>query len=153
MAGFTAVKFAEIMRDLFNLMGWKWNEDRMLRVHDEFMEGYDIDDLKRAVYRMQNEEFFKYSKFRVHMDIVRAERLENEAQDERRRDERAIKRMIHGQDNVKCLNDGDCGDCGRDYCPIVDRSAMRAIDAIMNGDVTVEQANGQLAKQYRGIGF
>jgi hypothetical protein len=150
---FSVDRFIDTMKDLFNLMGWGWKEDRMARVYEEFMQGYEYADLQGAVRRMQNEEFFKYSKFRGHMDMVRAERLEGEAQEERIKEERTIKRMIHGRQEVKCLNEGDCGDCGREYCPIVDRSCMRAINAIINGEVTVEQANSQLAKQYRGIGF
>jgi len=153
MGGFTKVRFSELMSDMFELMGWGWNEKRMLRMWEEFIDGYEVDDLRMAIKRMQNEEFFKYSKFKVHIDLVRAERLESEAQEERIKEERTIKRMLHGRVEVKCLNAGDCGDCGREYCPIVDKSAMRAISAIMNGEVTVEQANRQLAKQYRGIGF
>jgi hypothetical protein len=153
MSGFTGPKFAELMSDLFNLMGWMWKEKRMLRIYEEFMVGYEIWDLKGAIKRMETEEHFKYGKFKNHIDMVRAERLEKEAFEERLRDERVIKKMLHGQGNVECINSGQCDKCERSYCPILDKDCMAAIGAIYQGKVSVYDAHEILAKRYKGLGF
>jgi hypothetical protein len=153
MGGFTKAKFAELMSDLFNLMGWMWKDKRMQRIHDEFMIGYEVWDLKGAIKRMETEEHFRYGKFKNHMDMVRAERLEKEAFNERLRDERIIKQMLHGQDNVECINDGQCDKCSRSYCPILDKDCMAAVSAIYEGKVSSVEAHEILAKRYKGLGF
>jgi hypothetical protein len=153
MGGFTKVRFAELMSDLFELMGWRWSDKRMVRIHDEFMIGYELWDLKGAIKRMETEEHFKYGKFKNHMDMVRAERLEKEAFNERLQEERVIQGMLHGQEDVECINHGQCDKCSRTHCPILDKDCLAAVNAIYEGKIGVDEAHKILAKRYKGLGF
>jgi len=150
---FSVDRFLDELKPLFLLMGWKWHDERMARIYEEFMEGYEYYDLRGACKRMEHEEYFKYGRFKEAMDTVRADRLEREAQEARMKDEHMIKRMLHGKQNINCLNGGNCGDCGRDHCPIIDKDALKACFDIVSGEVRLVDANRELASKYHGIGF
>ena len=150
---FSVDRFIDLMRDLFNLMGWRWVDDRMARIYEEFMNGYELWDLKGAIGRMQTEDTFKYGKFKGHMDMVRAERMDREAFEENLKNDRIIQKMLKGQHNAECVNSGDCGRCRLNHCSILDRDCLNAVFAIMDGKVGKEEAHKILAKRYRGIGF
>lgn len=149
--------FSDRMKRLSNLMSWRFTREQLEARWEYIMRNdYHRNDFNYAVDVIQDEEVFRWRKFRSLMDGARAKRREREEEERLRREERELLNMLRSRDKDGCKYGHQCDNYRA--CPVprhgvchhLSKAAFKAVFAICEGRVSPDDAHRRLEERFPG---